>query len=85
MFKNQRFLFKIKGISFIEIPYWWDRQYSSLAATIYSHRPDLFNDVPMGDRIPLFPPPSRSQSDKNTKLMMLSTVWDESKDPTGWY
>ena len=39
---------KYKGITLIEIPYWWDRKYSSLAATVYSARPDLFTEKPQG-------------------------------------
>jgi hypothetical protein len=40
------------GITLIEIPYWWDGQYESIAATIYRARPDLFQNVPNGDPIP---------------------------------
>jgi hypothetical protein len=48
----------------IEVPYWWDRKYDSLAATIYSQRPDLFTEKPTGQPIPLNPP-SEHQKNKN--------------------
>jgi hypothetical protein len=32
---------KERGITLIEIPYWWDLQKDSLAATIHINRPDL--------------------------------------------
>ena len=45
-----------KGITLIEVPYWWDRKLSSLAATVYNTRPDLFTEQPKGKPIPLIPP-----------------------------
>ncbi len=30
------------GLTLITVPYWWDRQLSSLAASIQSKRPDVF-------------------------------------------
>ena len=36
----------------IQIPYWWDCKMSSLAATIYQYRPDLFPKKPLGQPIP---------------------------------
>ena len=47
---------KEAGISLVEVPYWWDRTADSLAATIYSHRPDLFAEKPQGTPIPANPP-----------------------------
>jgi hypothetical protein len=32
---------KEKGITLIEIPYWWNFERTSLIATIHQHRPDL--------------------------------------------
>ena len=46
----------MKGITLIEIPYWWDRSFESLESTIYSQRPDLFKKPPTSAPIPLFPP-----------------------------
>jgi hypothetical protein len=39
----------------IEVPYWWDRTFDSLAATVYSQRPDLFTEKPNGIPIPTSP------------------------------
>jgi hypothetical protein len=43
------------GITLIEVPYWWDRTYESLAATVYNNRPDLLPEKPMGKPIPTSP------------------------------
>lgn len=46
-----------EGITLIEVPYWWDKSISSLVATIYHYRPDLFKVKPGDvDRIPQNPP-----------------------------
>jgi hypothetical protein len=47
---------KENGITLVKIPHWWDRKLESLASTIYSHRPDLFSEPPMGTPIPLAEP-----------------------------
>jgi hypothetical protein len=44
----------------IEVPYWWNRKYESLAASIYRKRPDLFSEKQMGTTIP----PSLIESQK---------------------
>jgi hypothetical protein len=49
-------LCKENGITLVQVPYWWDRKYETLAATIYSHRPDLFQEPPLGTPIPLTEP-----------------------------
>jgi ATP-dependent DNA ligase len=87
--KNSVFSLILIGITLIEVPYWWDRKYESLEATIYSQRPELFTELPIGKPIPLTRPSieklKRSQSVTN-KSLMTSTEWDyESMDPTGWY
>jgi vancomycin resistance protein YoaR len=38
------------------VPYWWDRKYESLEATVYNQRPDLFTEQPTGKPIPLSAP-----------------------------
>lgn len=40
----------------MQIPYWWDRKYESLAATVYAYRPDLFAEKPSANPIPAIPP-----------------------------
>ena len=48
-------LCKEKGITMVQVPYWWDRKISSLEATIHSVRPELFQEPPLGSPIPLTP------------------------------
>lgn len=45
-----------KGITLIEIPFWWNRERSSLMATIHRKRQDLFKDASEDDVIPSDPP-----------------------------
>jgi ATP-dependent DNA ligase len=94
------YILTISGITLIEVPYWWDRQYDSLAATVYNQRPELFAAPPGTTPIPLTEPSSTSkspttESTNNNQLLfipkgnekkqfMLATVWDDSQDPTGW-
>ena len=47
------------GITLVEVPYWWDFDRESLAATIHARRPDLLQGEE-GDVIPSAPPPSGS-------------------------
>ena len=60
-------LCKEKGITLVEVPYWWDRKFNSLASSVYQQRPDLFKDPPMGSPIPLNPP-SDEQRAKTSKI-----------------
>ena len=46
--KTKNEICKEVGITLIEVPYWWDRKISSLAATVYNVRPDLFIVKPEG-------------------------------------
>lgn len=47
------------GITLIAIPYWWDLKLSSLAATIYEYRKDLFASKPTGTPIPVTKPSAK--------------------------
>jgi hypothetical protein len=47
---------KEKGITLIEIPYWWNKEKSSLMATIHKERPDLLTQAIGGEAIPKEPP-----------------------------
>ena len=79
---------KEKGITLIEIPYWWDKSIKSLYATIYNNRPDLLSVLPTGNPIPLIPPVEKLDKSLSRikESLMLSTEWDNSTmDPTGWY
>jgi hypothetical protein len=51
--KEKREVCQQKGITLIEIPYWWDKKTSSVIATIQQHRPDLIRDRIGGDPIPM--------------------------------
>jgi ATP-dependent DNA ligase len=88
---------RLTGITLIEVPYWWNKKYESLAATVFNQRPDLFAERPMGTPIPLTIPakinmPSNSSLSRNLQLaeskktLMTATVWDEpTMDSTGWW
>ena len=41
--KEKKEICKENGITLIEIPYWWDKQLSSLIATIHQQRKDLIS------------------------------------------
>jgi ATP-dependent DNA ligase len=85
----------------IEVPYWWDRKYSSLAATTYSQRPDLFTTkpteaLPIPIKVPggqqprsesiTFLRPYPDKIDVTKKILMTATEWDSSTmNPTGWW
>ena len=77
---------KNKGITLLEIPFWWDKKIDSLAATIYMHRPDLFVEQPAGKPIPIVEPhwKLKYKESETKKKIMTATIWDESMDPTGW-
>ena len=47
-----------KGITLIEIPYWWDFTRESLVASIHSYRPDVISAQGNGIPIPKEPPTS---------------------------
>ena len=52
------------GITLIEIPYWWNKERSSLMATIHRRRPDLLKNASKDDVIPLDPPNGSPQGKK---------------------
>lgn len=53
---EKRLACEMKGITLVEIPYWWDREKSSLVATIQGKRPDLLANAGVGETIPSQPP-----------------------------
>jgi hypothetical protein len=61
------------GITLVEIPYWWNKKADSLAATIYAHRPDLFDKKPIGRPISSVKQP-RTRSDAKGKLFQCIFV-----------
>ena len=59
----------------IEVPYWWDRKYASLLATVYSQRPELFTNPPTTSApIPQNPPSvyQKKNADSKGKLSHYS-------------
>lgn len=64
-------LLQEKGITLIEIPYWWNRSYESLLATIHKQRPDLFTEVPQGTPIPLNPPSAKDKKINSIKTCVF--------------
>jgi hypothetical protein len=81
-----------KGITLIEIPFWWDKSISSLAATIHQYRKDLNISHVEGKPIPITLPPGFLAginktiilSKGGTPELMHGEDWDGDKDLTGW-
>jgi hypothetical protein len=71
------------GITLISIPFWWDKSLTSLAATIYSHRPDLSLDGLTSGVVPVKMP--NKLQNKFYYVPNVPTNYKEDKDPTGWY
>jgi hypothetical protein len=57
--EDKRIACQKKGITLIEVPYWWDFKKESLQATLYEHRPDLVLKPNLGVPIPIEPSGSR--------------------------
>jgi len=68
---HKRLACKNANITLIEVPYWWDKQKTSLAGTIAKYRPDLISTTIDAD----FPPiPSDSpSSSKSRKFQFLDS------------
>jgi hypothetical protein len=64
---------KAAGITLVHIPYWWDKEKSSLVATIRHHRSDLLQaEILDGTPIPLTPPtPVYTQSGMNMHVKLF--------------
>ena len=62
------------GITLVEVPYWWDRKLSSLAATVYNIRPDLFTEQPQGNPIPLSPPTKSESLEQGNKHYNINNI-----------
>jgi hypothetical protein len=69
--KQKTELCKKQGITLIEVPYWWDRKSSSLAVTVYTIRPDLFSQIPLGVAIPTIPPQTRQKNTTGNKILIF--------------
>jgi hypothetical protein len=69
-----------KGISLIQIPYWWDKRLESLISTIHHKRPDLIPNN-FSEAIPVEPPQGFP---KDILHLMHGIEWDGVQDLTGW-
>ena len=64
--EEKRFICSRRGITVIEVPYWWDNELESLKAVIHQHRPDL---IPIATGIPIpDKPPIKLQKNRTIEL-----------------
>jgi hypothetical protein len=86
---EKRTIFKEKGITLIDVPYWWDLKAETLKATIHFHRPDLLSSS-IGNAISKEPPVNLIPKDvefpklnqmKETDFLDIST----SNAPVGFW
>lgn len=74
--EEKRILCREKEITLIEIPYWWDKQKSSLASTIHKERNDLLTLCHTGSEpIPV------QQLSEGKLLPFLFVIYKESSIP----
>lgn len=73
-----------KGITLIEVPYWWDKTISSLVASIREKRQDIeFSpQVSQGEPIPEMP--SKGFPSHGTSGLMHAEQWNGIQDLQGW-
>lgn len=73
---------KQKGITLVQIPYWWDRKLQSLAATINFLRPDLLTSISITSTpISTVEPSNRI----NSNDIISSSNWGEVHAPMKWF
>ena len=82
-----------KGITLIEIPYWWDFELESLKATIHSFRPDLLSKPAKGAPIPNVPEEKKGKEaifgflnflGASLPPLALAQYYDGTEDLQGW-
>jgi len=78
--KEKREACKLKGITLIEVPHWWDRTKESLGATIHQERPALIPNPP--DALPI--PNENPDGGQTISPLSHGQVWDGAADVTGW-
>lgn len=71
------------GITYIVVPYWWDRKIESVAASLYKSCPNVFPKT-LFQPIPDNPPKQKIQASK-IYAQMHGVDWSSTVDPTGWY
>jgi hypothetical protein len=71
------------GITLIPIPFWWDKEHSSIISTLYSLRPDLSLSHIQGMPIPLLMPEKFKQAIRY--YPNVAKEYNDFHDPSGWY
>ena len=80
--EEKRKVCKEKNITLIEIPYWWDKQLSSLISTIHQQRKDL---IPICDEKPISNQYFEINSIRNDNIeLMHGEDWSGDEDIRGW-
>eukprot|EP00026_Physarum_polycephalum_P002910 Phypoly_transcript_02919.p1 GENE.Phypoly_transcript_02919~~Phypoly_transcript_02919.p1 ORF type:complete len:813 (+),score=74.97 Phypoly_transcript_02919:109-2547(+) len=76
-----------RGETLIIVPCWWDGTASSLQASLYFQRPDLFSERPVGRPIPLEPPKQTSILSYIPTIgeLMMESLVSPVYDPTNWW
>jgi hypothetical protein len=75
---------KNKGITLIEIPYWWDRSTSSLFNSVILARPDLSSIISWKPESSEPIPQSMPSVDYSLNPWMIAEEWNSQIDPQGW-
>jgi hypothetical protein len=80
-----------RGVTYIEVPFWWTPSEGSLVATIRNYRPDI-TGMPHSESLPISSQPPEKVRDKvvirpkeivpTTKREVTKKITE--KDPTGW-
>lgn len=60
-----------KGITLVEVPYWWDFKKESLMATIQKEKPHIFKEKIEASPIPSLPPEGFPSSSTQFKLVQI--------------
>ncbi len=70
-----------RGITLVEVPFWWDQTKESLQNSIHCANNGLIGPTGDGAPIPKDPPEA---FDANVMPLMLAEEWDQSVDVSGW-
>lgn len=82
--EQKRLACSMAGITLIEIPFWWENDFNSVAATLRQKRPELVPfDLP-ANAIPLDLIPPSVISEQISNGFMLAQIYYDSMDPIGW-
>ena len=69
--KEKKKICEQNGITLIEIPYWWDKQLSSLITTIHQQRKELIFDFNIKEGNPI---PMRFEDDFVSGFLLLFEI-----------